>query len=64
MTHPIIRSGCARDLFRFGPDLRLGNATGNFAAQVDLVDAGQARKAEFFVDTVSAGTWSIYCRPV
>jgi hypothetical protein len=46
------------------PTLRQGNATGNFVAQVDMVDCNQARKAEFFVDTVSAGTWSIYCRPV
>ncbi len=57
--------GMSREVYLVSdPTLRQGNATGNFVAQVDLVDAGQARKAGFFVDTVSAGTWSVYCRPV
>jgi len=45
--------------------LRLGNASGDFVCQRQLVDAGQARKARFFVDTVgSSSTWAVYCRPI
>lgn len=45
--------------------LRLGNASGDFVCRANLlVDVAGARKARFFVDSVSAGTWSIYARPV
>lgn len=44
--------------------LRLGNASGDFVAQRQIVDAGQARKARFIVDSVSGGTWAVYCRPI
>jgi hypothetical protein len=44
--------------------LRLGNASGDFVAPVDLVDTGSARKCRFFVDSVSSGTWAVYVRPV
>ena len=44
--------------------LRLGNASGNFVAARQLIDAGQARKARFLVTSVSTGTWSVYCRPI
>lgn len=44
--------------------LRLGNATGDFVSSFTLVDVGASRNARFFVDTVSAGSWSIYLRPV
>lgn len=43
---------------------RLGNAAGDFICQRQLVDFGQARKFRFFVDSVSAGTWAVYVRPV
>jgi hypothetical protein len=51
-------------VFTSDPTLRLGNATGDFVAPVDMVDGNQARKCRFFVDQVSAGTWAIYVRPV
>ncbi len=44
--------------------LRLGNATGNFIANVAIQDVGGARKCRFFVDTVSAGTWQVFVRPI
>ncbi len=44
--------------------LRLGNATGNFIANVAIQDVGAARKCRFFVDTVSAGTWTVNLTPV
>jgi hypothetical protein len=44
--------------------LRLGNATGDFVSIADLVEAGAARKARFFVASVSSGTWAVHCRPV
>jgi hypothetical protein len=44
--------------------LRLGNASGNFVAPRVLVDAGQARKIRFKVDSISAGTWAVYVRPI
>ena len=44
--------------------LRLGNATGDFVAPRVIVDAGQARKYRFLVDSVSAGTWAVYVRPI
>ncbi len=44
--------------------LRLGNATGDFVTPRVLVDAGQARKFRFKVDSVSAGTWAVYVRPI
>jgi hypothetical protein len=43
---------------------RLGNATGDFVAQRYLADLGAARKARFFVEAVSAGTWAVKCQPV
>lgn len=50
--------------FTADPTLRLGNATGDFVSPRVLVDLGQARKVRFFVDSVSAGTWAVYVRPV
>ena len=44
--------------------LRLGNATGDFVVARQIIDAGQARKARFLVVSVSAGSWSIYARPI
>lgn len=44
--------------------LRLGNATGDFVSPTTLTDVGAARKCRFFVDSVSAGTWAIFVRPV
>ncbi len=44
--------------------LRLGNATGNFVANSAIQDVGGARKCRFFVDTVSAGTWQVFVRPI
>lgn len=50
--------------FNSDPTLRLGNATGDFIAGVELVDANQARKYRVFVDSVSGGTWAINSRAV
>ncbi len=44
--------------------LRLGNATGYFVANVAIQDVGAARKVRFFVDSVSAGTWTVNVTPV
>ncbi len=44
--------------------LRLGNAAGNFVCAHAIQDVGGARKCRFFVDTVSAGTWAVYIRPI
>jgi len=44
--------------------LRLGNAAGDFISQRLLVDLGHARKVRFFADSVSAGTWAVYVRPI
>lgn len=44
--------------------LRLGNATGNFVSTRKLLDAGAARKAAFFVSSISGGTWAVYIRPL
>lgn len=44
--------------------LRLGNASGDFVCPDTLIDARAARKARFFVDSVSGGTWAVYCRPI
>jgi hypothetical protein len=44
--------------------LRLGNASGDFVCPRVLIDAGQARKFRFFVDSVSGGTWAVYVRPI
>ncbi len=44
--------------------LRLGNAAGNFIANTAIQDVGGARKCRFFVDTVSAGTWQVFVRPI
>ncbi len=44
--------------------LRLGNATGNFIANVAIQDVGAARKVRFFVDSVSAGTWTVQVTPL
>lgn len=44
--------------------LRLGNAAGDFVSTRALVDCGAARKARFFVSSVTAGSWSVYARPV
>lgn len=43
---------------------RLGNASGDFVAQRVIVDTGAARKCRFFVESVSAGTWAVYVRPL
>lgn len=40
------------------------SASGDYLAPRVLVDAGAARKARFFVEAVSAGTWSVSCRPL
>lgn len=50
--------------FTSDPTLRLGNATGDFASQRQLTDCGPARKARFKVDSISAGTWAVYVRPI
>jgi hypothetical protein len=50
--------------FTSDPTLRLGNAAGDFVSPRVLVDAGQARKFRFFVDSVTGGSWSIYVRPI
>lgn len=44
--------------------LRLGNASGDFVSQRVLLDCGQARKFRFLVTAVSAGSWSVYARPI
>jgi hypothetical protein len=44
--------------------LRLGNASGDFIAPPVLVDLQGARQVKFFVDSVSAGTWAVYVRPI
>ncbi len=44
--------------------LRLGNAAGNFVCAHAIQDVGGARKCRFFVDTVSAGTWQVFVRPI
>jgi hypothetical protein len=40
------------------------SASGDYLAPRVLVDAGQARKARFYVESLSAGTWAVYARPV
>jgi hypothetical protein len=44
--------------------LRLGNSSGNFICQRFLIDNGRARKARFFVTSVSAGNWSVFINPI
>lgn len=45
--------------------LRLGNGSGDFLCRANqMVDVAGARKARFKVDSVSAGTWAIYARPI
>ncbi len=43
---------------------RLGNASGDFIAQRQVVDNGIARKARFFVESISSGTWTAKCNPL
>jgi hypothetical protein len=52
-------------VFTSDPTLRLGNASGDFIAVGNqLVELAGARQCKFFVDTVSAGSWSLYLRPI
>lgn len=50
--------------FTSDPTRRLGNAAGDFLAQRVVVDAGQAQMFRFFVESVTAGTWAVYGRPI
>lgn len=50
--------------FASDPTLRLGNAAGDFICPVILTDVGSARFTKFFIDSVSAGIWSVTSRPI
>ena len=54
------------EVVSFGADAtrRLGNAAGNFVCPINIIDVGSARKVRFFVESVSAGTWTVEVRPV
>lgn len=49
--------------FLSDPTLRIGPGSG-YVCPVLLIDANQSRKAQFKVDVIASGTWSVYCRPV
>jgi len=46
------------------PTLRLGNGSGDYVCNPQLVDVGAARQCKFLVDSISAGTWAVYVRPI
>ena len=40
------------------------SAAGDYVVARTLIDAGQARKFRFYVESVSAGTWTVAVRPI
>ncbi len=46
------------------PTLRLGNAAGNFICPSYMTDVQSARYTNFFVDSISAGIWTVRLRGV